>query len=58
MPITTASSFTEILLTRNPGTEDVEVFYDSPDGVGRIEKALTNHDDADLAILHRGLCLG
>ena len=51
MPITTASTFTEISFSRNTGTEDVGVFWQSPDGDGGIRQALTNHDDTDLAIL-------
>ena len=51
MPITSSSTFTEITLTRKIETEDVRVDWASPDDNGSVPKALTDPDNADLAIL-------
>ena len=51
MPITTTSTFTELSLNRISATEDVQVNWKSPDDNGSVLKALSDPDNADLAVL-------
>ena len=51
MVITASSTFTRLNLSRDTNTEQVTVAWFSPDGNGYVINALTNLDDAGLAIL-------